>query len=99
VAQRDSSWLGWAAAALAIYAFQRESTRTRRRRQEAQDTARCSARSVAHRDPEQLGEIDRHYGQVRPAGPASMREPPKKWDKVDESVDESFPASDPPAIS
>ena len=34
---------------------------------------------------------------VRPAGPEDMRDPPKKWDQVDESSDESFPASDPPA--
>ena len=33
---------------------------------------------------------------VRPAGPESMRDPPKRWDKVDEADDESFPASDPP---
>ena len=35
--------------------------------------------------------------QVRPAGPESMRDRPHKWDKADEAVDESFPASDPPA--
>ncbi|MCB1501619.1 MAG: hypothetical protein KDK07_17835 [Bauldia sp.] len=34
---------------------------------------------------------------VRPAGPESMRDPPKTWDEVDEAEDESFPASDPPA--
>ena len=34
---------------------------------------------------------------VRPAGPEAMRDPPKKWDEVDEQSDESFPASDPPA--
>ncbi len=34
---------------------------------------------------------------VRPAGPESMRDPPKRWDKVDQAEDESFPASDPPA--
>jgi hypothetical protein len=34
-------------------------------------------------------------GNVRPAGPAAMRDPPKRWDKVDEASDESFPASDP----
>ena len=36
---------------------------------------------------------------VRPAGPESMRDPPKEWDKVDEAADESFPASDPPSFS
>jgi hypothetical protein len=35
--------------------------------------------------------------QVRPAGPESQAHKPKDWDKVDEAVDESFPASDPPS--
>jgi hypothetical protein len=35
-------------------------------------------------------------GNVRPAGPSAMRDPPKDWGKVDEVSDESFPASDPP---
>jgi hypothetical protein len=34
---------------------------------------------------------------VRDAGPAAMEHPPKTWDMVDQAVDESFPASDPPA--
>jgi hypothetical protein len=34
---------------------------------------------------------------VRPAGAKQMRDPPKTWDRVDETSDESFPASDPPS--
>ena len=37
-------------------------------------------------------------GNVRPAGPSAMRDPPKEWTKVDEASVESFPASDPPAV-
>jgi hypothetical protein len=40
-----------------------------------------------------------HSGNVRPAGPSAMRDPPSSWDKVDEASDESFPASDPPNLS
>lgn len=38
-------------------------------------------------------------GYVRDAGPAAMAVKPDGWDRVDEAVDESFPASDPPAYS
>ena len=38
-------------------------------------------------------------GSARSAGPEAMRDPPKEWDPVDEAGDESFPASDPPAVS
>ena len=34
---------------------------------------------------------------VRNAGRASMRSTPRRWDRVDDTNDESFPASDPPA--
>ena len=33
---------------------------------------------------------------VRPAGTGAMRDPPREWDDLDEQIDESFPASDPP---
>jgi hypothetical protein len=36
--------------------------------------------------------------EVRPAGPEAMRDRPKTWGPVDQASDESFPASDPPAI-
>lgn len=38
-------------------------------------------------------------GNVRPAGPSAMRDPPKEWSRVDEASDESFPASDPPNLA
>jgi hypothetical protein len=34
---------------------------------------------------------------IRPAGRKKMQNPPRKWDMVDETSDESFPASDPPS--
>ena len=37
-------------------------------------------------------------GAARSAGPDSMRDPPKEWGEVDQASDESFPASDPPAV-
>jgi hypothetical protein len=38
-------------------------------------------------------------GGARSAGPEAMRDPPRDWEKVDQASDESFPASDPPAVS
>ena len=47
------------------------------------------------RPPGPVGES----GNARVAGPEGMRDPPKEWTEVDEASDESFPASDPPAIN
>ena len=38
-------------------------------------------------------------GAARSAGPDAMRDPPRDWEKTDQASDESFPASDPPAVS
>jgi hypothetical protein len=38
-------------------------------------------------------------GAVRSAGPEAMRDPPNEWDAVDQALDESFPASDPPSYT
>ncbi len=40
-----------------------------------------------------------NFKQVRNAGPNAMADKPRKdtWDEVDEELDETFPASDPPA--
>ena len=38
-------------------------------------------------------------GGARSAGPDAMRDPPSEWGEVDQASDESFPASDPPAVN
>lgn len=39
-----------------------------------------------------------NISQTRSAGPDAMRDPVQRpWEAVDQAVDESFPASDPPA--
>ncbi|HYI64642.1 MAG TPA: hypothetical protein VEW71_07130 [Allosphingosinicella sp.] len=38
-------------------------------------------------------------GAARSAGPEAMRDPPAEWERTDQASDESFPASDPPAVS
>jgi hypothetical protein len=38
-------------------------------------------------------------GAARSAGPEAMRDPPQDWGRVDQASDESFPASDPPAVN
>ena len=40
---------------------------------------------------------DQNFAQVRDAGRDAMRDKPADWTPLDEELDESFPASDPPA--
>ena len=41
-----------------------------------------------------------NFAKVRDAGPDAMNDAPKReWSKHDQAIDESFPASDPPAVS
>jgi hypothetical protein len=49
---------------------------------------------VAFANGEQPGD---NFSQVRSAGTEGMRSDPKQWDKTDHTLDESFPASDPPS--
>lgn len=51
------------------------------------------AEAAAMRDGHKPGPKDSPV-QVRNAGAEAQADKPKKWDKVDEAVDESFPASD-----
>jgi len=66
----------------------------RRRRRDAEEIpATATARGKTAPGP--VGQS----GAARSAGPEAMRDPPQDWEKVDQAVDESSPASDPPAIS
>jgi hypothetical protein len=59
----------------------------------------CTSRPVAFgkEDAETDGD-GKCSARVRSAGPDAMRDAPRRpWDKTDQSSDESFPASDPPA--
>ena len=49
--------------------------------------------AAAMRDGKKPGPKDSPV-QVREAGSEAQADKPGKWDKVDEAVDESFPASD-----
>ena len=44
------------------------------------------------------GEATPGYAPVRNAGPEAMASDLPRWDKLDEEIDESFPASDPPPM-
>ena len=65
---------------------------------ELEEAARTPAAAPAFRNREKPGPRTATV-QVRPAGPSAMADSPSEWDEVDEAVDESFPASDPPSYS
>lgn len=51
----------------------------------------------ANRDKEAESAFAGNYAKVRDAGPENMESAPGRWSKTDQAIDESFPASDPPA--
>lgn len=88
----NRTWLavGGGAAAAAAAAF---FTRRWWRREESDAPAAALSRGSTVPGP--VGQS----GSARSAGPEAMRDPPKKWDGVDQSSDESYPASDPPPVN
>ncbi len=58
--------------------------------------ARQSVGRPERRPPDAPGRV-RSHKRVRQAGPRQMQDPPEGWDRVDETSDASFPASDPPS--
>jgi len=67
----------------------------RRRRQRDEEEVPAPATARGKTAPGPVGQS----GAARSAGPDAMRDPPKDWEKTDQASDESFPASDPPAVS
>jgi hypothetical protein len=63
------------------------------------DSVQPISTASAYRDMEKPGPAAAPV-QVRPAGPEAMRDSPRRpWTAEDEALDESFPASDPPAAN
>ncbi|HMM08525.1 MULTISPECIES: hypothetical protein [Paracoccus] len=77
--------LGWAAAM-----FCRQGHHSHRRLHRRGRLAAISDKAAAE------GEATEDCDFVRPAGRGAMRDPPRRWDEVDEASDASFPSSDPP---
>lgn len=66
-----------------------------RRRAGSDEDVPAAAHSRGKTAPGPVGQS----GAARSAGPEAMRDPPTEWEKTDQASDESFPASDPPAVS
>jgi hypothetical protein len=84
----SGAWIGVAAVAAGAFLLGRYL-----RRAEAEDGAVTPAAFA------QPGAAKGSFDQTRDAGPENIRDHDDDdvWDRVDEGVDESFPASDPPA--
>jgi len=63
------------------------------KRKSGETTEKSSGAAIS----DDAGKDGKNKPKIRPAGTKAMRDPPKRWDEVDEHSDESFPASDPPA--
>jgi len=62
-------------------------------KQAKRDSSKAGAARNDKEDDKDKGALPK----VRDAGPHAMKDKPvRKWEKVDEESDESFPASDPP---
>ncbi|SMF65440.1 hypothetical protein [Allosphingosinicella indica] len=93
-----SKWnvAGWAAAGVgAVAALAGGAWFAKRKYDEQRDADQPAAALANNRPPGPVG----HSGAARGAGPEEMRDPPAKWSRTDEALDESFPASDPPAVN
>lgn len=55
------------------------------------------AKRQAASEPALAGSGNGNLTRVRDAGTHEMSNAPRSWNKVDEALDESFPASDPPS--
>jgi hypothetical protein len=67
----------------------------RRRWRRGEEEVPASATARGKTAPGPVGQS----GAARSAGPDAMRDPPGDWERTDQASDESFPASDPPAVS
>lgn len=63
-----------------------------RRQRAGEDVAHAPAAAFAG-----SGAPEGSFVHTRDAGPEHMRDKSDAWDKIDQSSDESFPASDPPS--
>ena len=61
-------------------------------------TPSVTKKAAAFRHQRPTGPADAPV-QVRAAGRGAMRDKPPAWEQHDETVDESFPASDPPSAN